>query len=113
MVDTVQNVSSLSLTSGLGSITKDMSATGVQEQLGVTPGMQTGMSFSQVLGNMTTEAVNNVKQAEFMSVEGIKGTANTREVVDAVMAAEQSLQTALAFRDKLVNAYLEITKMQI
>lgn len=116
MIDTVQNVSSLSLTSGLGSITKDMSVTGAgigAQQPGVTPGMQTGMSFSQVLGNMTTEAVNNVKQAEFMSVEGIKGTANTREVVDAVMAAEQSLQTALAFRDKLVNAYLEITKMQI
>ena len=41
------------------------------------------------------------------------GKANTREVVDAVMQAEQSLQTAIAFRDKIVNAYLEITKMQI
>ncbi|MCL6705515.1 flagellar hook-basal body complex protein FliE [Pseudomonas sp. R2.Fl] len=113
MIDTVQNVSSLSLTNELGSITKDMSVTGTQPQQDVTPGMQTGMSFTQVLGGMATDAVNNVKQAEFMSFEGIKGTANTREVVDAVMAAEQSLQTALAFRDKIVNAYLEITKMQI
>lgn len=112
MIDTVQNVSSLSLKGGLGSISEDMSSS-TSLQPAVTPGAQTGMNFSQVLGDMATDAVNNVKQAEFMSFEGIKGTANTREVVDAVLAAEQSLQTAIAFRDKIVNAYLEITKMQI
>ncbi|MBO3758370.1 flagellar hook-basal body complex protein FliE [Ciceribacter sp. L1K22] len=112
MIDTVQNVGSLSLTGGLGSITDDMSTT-TSLTPSVTPGMQTGGSFAQVLGDMATDAMNNVKQAEFMSFEGIKGTANTREVVDAVLAAEQSLQTAIAFRDKIVNAYLEITKMQI
>ncbi len=72
-----------------------------------------GMSFASVLGNMATDAMHNIKQAEVKSFEGIKGTANTREVVDAVMQAEQSLQTAIAFRDKVVNAYLEISKMQI
>jgi len=29
------------------------------------------------------------------------------------MSAEQSLQTAIAIRDKIVSAYPEITKMQI
>jgi flagellar hook-basal body complex protein FliE len=37
----------------------------------------------------------------------------TRDVVDAIMTAEQSLQTATAIRDKLVTAYLEIARMQI
>ena len=47
------------------------------------------------------------------SFEGIQGKANTREVVDAMLSAEQSLQTAIALRDKIVSAYLDITKMQI
>ncbi|KAF2990642.1 Flagellar hook-basal body complex protein FliE [Methylocystis sp. MJC1] len=35
------------------------------------------------------------------------------QVVDAVMAAERSLQTMIAVRDKVVNAYQEISKMAI
>jgi flagellar hook-basal body complex protein FliE len=34
-------------------------------------------------------------------------------VVEAVMAAEQSLQASLAVRDKVVQSYLEISRMQI
>lgn len=112
MIDTVQKVSSLSLGSGLKSITNEESSSrlGLSEQ---TPGQMTGMSFASVLGGMATDVMNNLKVAEATSFEGIKGTANTREVVDAVLAAEQSLQTALALRDKIVSAYLDITKMQI
>jgi flagellar hook-basal body complex protein FliE len=33
--------------------------------------------------------------------------------VESVMAAEQSLQTAVAIRDKVVAAYLEISRMTI
>jgi flagellar hook-basal body complex protein FliE len=33
--------------------------------------------------------------------------------VEAVMSAEKSLQTALAVRDKVVNAYQEISRMAI
>lgn len=111
MIDQVQNVSSLSLTRGLDAVAGETSSSVTTQ--GATPGTQTGASFVDVLGSMATDAMTSMKQAEFMSFEGIKGTANTREVVDAVLAAEQTLQTALAFRDKIVNAYLEITKMQI
>ena len=38
---------------------------------------------------------------------------DTREAVDAVMNAEQSLQAAIAIRDKVVSAYLEISRIQI
>jgi len=34
-------------------------------------------------------------------------------VVEAVMSAEQSLQTAVAIRDKVVAAYQEIVRMAI
>lgn len=88
--------------------TKDSTTTGP-----VTPGQQTGQSFGEVLGNMAVQAVNDIKLGEVKSFEGIQGKASTREVVDAVMQAEQALQTAIAFRDKIVSAYLDITKMQI
>ena len=48
-----------------------------------------------------------------MSVQGLQGQADTREVVDAVMSAEQALQAAVAIRDKIVSAYMEISRMAI
>ncbi|MGG2474989.1 flagellar hook-basal body complex protein FliE [Rhizobium sp. BR5] len=111
MIDGIKQVSSLSLTrgaSGVSSLTEGLF--GNQQ---TTPAQQTGASFASVLGNMSMDAMNNLKKAEVASFEGIQGKANTREVVDAVLSAEQSLQTAIALRDKIVSAYLDITKMQI
>ena len=72
-----------------------------------------GPSFASVMGSMASDALNSIKGGEAASFASIQGKASTREVVDSVMAAEQSLKTAVAFRDKLVSAYLDITKMQI
>lgn len=113
MIDTIQKVSSLTLGNGLSSISSDVSTTGIGAGIGPTPGQATGASFADVLGSMAKDTLGSLKQAEVASFEGIKGTANTREVVDAVLSAEQSLQTAIALRDKIVAAYLDITKMQI
>jgi flagellar hook-basal body complex protein FliE len=57
--------------------------------------------------------MDNLKAAEGQSLAAVRGEAVTRDVVDAIMTAEQSLQTAVAIRDKLVTAYLEIARMQI
>ena len=35
------------------------------------------------------------------------------QVVDAVMSAEQALQAAVAIRDKIVTAYMEVSRMAI
>ena len=50
---------------------------------------------------------------ELLNSIGVKGKADMREVVDAVMSAEQSLQAAVAIRDKIVAAYLEVSRMGI
>lgn len=112
MIDQIQNVGSLTKVSGLGSITTDAVSSSTTP-VGKTPDSMTGVSFASVLGDMANSTVNNLKQAEVASFEGITGKVGTREVVDAVLAAEQSLQTAIALRDKIVSAYLDITKMQI
>ncbi|MDX2202227.1 MAG: flagellar hook-basal body complex protein FliE [Hyphomicrobiaceae bacterium] len=72
-----------------------------------------GADFGQLLGNLFASTADNVKKAEAVSVAGIKGQATVQQVVEAVMNAEQSLQGAIAVRDKVVTAYLEISRMQI
>jgi len=38
---------------------------------------------------------------------------DVRQVTDAVMEAERNLQAAVAIRDKIVTAYLDMTRMAI
>lgn len=73
----------------------------------------TGATFADFMNSVGTNFADSLKTAETKSMDGILGKASTREVVDAVMSADQTLQTAMAFRDKIVSAYLEIVKMPI
>lgn len=111
MIESVKQVSSFGKSAGLESLSS-LNET-LSTSAHVAPSSAAGTSFASMLGELSLGAVNNLKQAEIASFEGIQGKATTREVVDAVLSAEQSLQTAIALRDKIVNAYLEITKMQI
>ncbi|MEJ6782418.1 flagellar hook-basal body complex protein FliE [Aminobacter sp. Piv2-1] len=70
-------------------------------------------SFAAALADAATQTAATLRQAEQMSIAGMQGHADTREVVDAVMTAEQSLQAAIAIRDKIVTAYLEVSRMGI
>ncbi len=107
MVDPV--VSSLASLSSTRDIGADFQVSNPAEENKVAG----GPSFGDVLKNAAMGTLNDVKAAESASYQGIQGTMTTREVVDAVMTAERSLKTALALRDKVVSAYLEITKMPL
>ncbi|MCX8996102.1 flagellar hook-basal body complex protein FliE [Rhizobiaceae bacterium BDR2-2] len=113
MIDTIQATSSL-LTKGIGTTTGSKTENSLMGNA-VTAAASTvvGPTFGAVLGNMANEAITSVKNGEGAAFAGIQGTASTREVVDAMLQADQSLKTAIAVRDKVVQAYLEITKMQI
>lgn len=113
MISSVQNVSNLSMTRALGAVDTENSASSSAATMPGTAGAANGMSFASVMGNMASDAVSSLKGAESMSFAGIKGTATTREVVDSMLQAEQTLQTAIAIRDKVVSAFLEVTKMQM
>jgi flagellar hook-basal body complex protein FliE len=69
--------------------------------------------FASVLGQMAMDAIGVVKSGEATAAAGVKGQATVQQVVEAVMAAEQTLTTGIAIRDKVVSAYLEISRMQI
>ncbi|EAU40842.1 flagellar hook-basal body protein FliE [Fulvimarina pelagi HTCC2506] len=69
--------------------------------------------FSEVLSRVMVDAADTVKTAEATSIQGVNGKASTQAVVEAVMSAERTLQTAVAVRDKAVAAYMELSRMQI
>ena|SRR3989337_1815868 len=70
-------------------------------------------SFASVLSDLATRTVGTLERAEEVAVQGLQGQADTREVVDAVMSAEQALTAAIAIRDKIVSAYMEVSRMAI
>ncbi|WP_265519433.1 flagellar hook-basal body complex protein FliE [Nitratireductor luteus] len=100
--------------SGIGELTR---LSGPQS---ILPGQETqgaaapsGDAFAAMLSDLATSTVTRLESAEQLSVKALQGEADTRQVVDAVMSAEQSLQAAIAIRDKIVTAYLEVSRMAI
>ncbi|MDQ0319152.1 flagellar hook-basal body complex protein FliE [Pararhizobium capsulatum DSM 1112] len=110
MIDAIKTISSA--ISAVKDLTSTSETSASQSVLG-TQGTGTSQSFASVMSSMASDMVTNLKSSEVASIQGIRGQANTREVIDAVMNAEQSLQTAIAIRDKVVTAYLEIARMPI
>jgi flagellar hook-basal body complex protein FliE len=72
-----------------------------------------GAGFDSVLKQVTADAIGTLKAGEAASISGIQGKESTRRVVEALMSAEQTLQTAVAVRDKVVQAYQEVVRMSI
>lgn len=119
MIDRIQQVSSLPMTDGpdmgldMGVGEIGSSGNSGFGSSAVTPGQNTGMDFGSIMADMAKDTIDNLKGAEAMSFQAIQGKASTREVVDAVLQAQQSLHTAMALRDKIVTAWMEVSKMQI
>jgi flagellar hook-basal body complex protein FliE len=70
--------------------------------------------FASAVAEAATRTIHTLGQAEAVSMTALGGgNVQAREVVDAVMSAEQTLQAAISIRDKIVTAYLEISRMAI
>lgn len=72
-----------------------------------------GPSFSDTLADVSMDAVEKIREGEATALAGVNGQASVQQVVEAVMAAEASVRTAVAIRDKVVGAYQEISRMTI
>lgn len=103
MIDPISSFAS-KLTSGVGS-----------DPTRVAPNVSTtgGADFGAALAQVASDAAQSLKTAEAASIAGMEGRMSAQKVVEAVLAAEQNLQSAVAIRDKVVNAYLELTRMAI
>lgn len=74
---------------------------------------ETGQSFGEILSQASSNFVDRLKTGEATAIAGIQGHASTQNVVESIMGAQQSLQTAIAIRDKIVSAYQSISQMAI
>jgi len=82
-------------------------------QNAVAPVSPQGTDFSTMLGELAGHAVSAIRQGEAAGLAGIQGQMPLQQVVDQVMEAERTLQASIAIRDKLVSAFLDISRMQI
>lgn len=86
----------------------ELRAAGGAQQFATPPA-----DFGSVLRSMAGDAAATLRAGEEAAVAGITGTMPVQQVVEQVLAAERTLQTAIAIRDKMVSAYLEVSRMQI
>ena len=73
----------------------------------------TAGDFSNFLSTALKDGVGTMKQGETMAARQVSGQANIVDVVGAVNQAEITLDTVVAVRDKVVQAYQSIMNMPI
>ncbi len=72
-----------------------------------------GLDFGAMVKNAMTDVMQSSKAAETQIVAHTQGKAELVDVATAISAAETSLETVMAIRDQVINAYQEIMRMPI
>ena len=100
---------SINAASGAYRASQDMTAAPVAD-LGSDEGKP---SFADMVAQAGSDAVQTIREAEATAQTGLRGTADTQAVVEATLELDSTVKTAVAVRDKLVEAYQEIIRMPI
>src|SRR3954471_16988977 len=79
----------------------------------VAPANLPGGNFSDFLSGAIKDSINTIRQGESAATQQVQGKANLVDVVQSVNAAELTLDTVVAVRDKVVAAYQSIMNMPI
>ena len=72
-----------------------------------------GGDFAGVLRETVEGAVETLRAGEAATLRAAAGKADITEVVTAVSQAEIALQTVVAVRDRVIQAYQDILRMPI
>jgi flagellar hook-basal body complex protein FliE len=91
-------------------ITTPTAATGAG---GIAPADIGGGNFSDFLSGAVKDSINTIQSGEKAAQAQVTGNANIVDVVNSVNAAELTLDTVVAVRDKVVAAYQSIMNMPI
>ena len=70
-------------------------------------------SFSAILDGVVDDAVGAGKISEAQTIASVVGESEIVDVVTAITAAEVTLETVVAVRDKVIEAYENIMRMPI
>ena len=80
---------------------------------GGSGGEVAGTDFGAILKDPIADTVDSVKSAETVSIKAVANEANITDVVTAVANAEMALESVVAVRDRVVQAYQDILRMPI
>ena len=86
---------------------------GTSATTNIAPASLPGANFSDFLSGAIKESANTIRQGEQAAQAQVQGKANLVDVVNSVNAAELTLDTVVAVRDKVVQAYQSIMNMPI
>ncbi|MBM2575658.1 flagellar hook-basal body complex protein FliE [Jannaschia sp. Os4] len=70
-------------------------------------------SFSDMVRAAASGAASTARAAESAAEGALRGEVGTQQVVEATMELETTLRVAVSVRDKVVQAYQDILRMQI
>ncbi|WP_372884228.1 flagellar hook-basal body complex protein FliE [Shimia sp.] len=70
-------------------------------------------SFAQMVTDAASQAADTVRAGDKTALAGLSGQAGIQQVVEATMAMESTVRVSVAVRDKFVEAYQDIMRMQI
>ena len=94
------------ITSATSALTQSLPGIGGSAPSGATGG-------SSDFAKIATEFADTMRAGENAAIAGITGELPLQQTIEKVLSAERSLSAAVAIRDKIVNAYLELSRMQI
>jgi flagellar hook-basal body complex protein FliE len=76
-------------------------------------GPASSQSFGNILADTVKDAMSSMRAGEAAAAQGAAGQGDVVQVVNAVTAAELTLETVVAIRDKVISAYQDIMRMPI
>ena len=74
---------------------------------------QAGSGFAELVSGSLNDAINAGRSSERVSMQAVANQADINEIVTAVTNAEVTLQTVVAIRDRIIQAYQDIIRMPI
>jgi flagellar hook-basal body complex protein FliE len=80
---------------------------------GLEPPGQGGPSFAELLKDTAQGAIDTGKAGEQQSMAAVAKQAELADIITAVSNAEVTLQTVVAVRDRVIQAYQDIMRMSI
>ena len=72
-----------------------------------------GSGFAEMLSSVMGDVTTASRAAETQMSAAVQGQGSLIDVVTAVSSAEASLETVMAVRDQVIQAYQEIMRMPI
>ena len=72
-----------------------------------------GPDFGSMVREAAEEAIQELRQSEGKTLQAAAGGADINQVVMAVAKADMTLQTVVAVRDRVIQAYQDVLRMPI